>query len=299
MSKRESLGRYIHIIKMLRNKPLRFNDILNNLEVQGEVDACNYTITIRQFQRDINDIRELYNVDIKFDRSLMAYSINFDEGSEMDIRIFEAFDTFNALNVTDRISSHIHFENRRPQGTDNLYGILHAIKNGLEIGFTYTKFWDNKSSERRVQPYALKEFKNRWYVVSNDLKDNQIKVFGLDRLTDLEITKKRFEISNSFDVNEHFKYCFGIISPNTQKPEDVVLSFTSYQGKYIKSMPLHHTQLVLVDNEEELRIKLRVFITEDFIMEIISHGERVKVIEPKSLVKEIRSIHEAAVERYE
>jgi len=283
---------------MLRNRSLRFNDILNNLEVQGEIDGCNYAVSIRQFQRDINDIRELYNIDIVFDRSLMAYSIQFDDTSEMDMRLFEAFDTFNTLNVADRISAHIHFENRRPQGTDNLYGILHAIKNGFEIRFTYTKYWNDKVSERTAQPYALKEFKNRWYLVCADLKDSRIKSFGLDRLTDLEITKKRFDMPGSFDVSEHFKYCFGIISPNAQSPEEVVLSFTSYQGKYIKSLPLHHTQQVLIDNDEELRIRLNVFITEDFVMEIISHGERVKVIEPKSFANEIRSIHETAVDRY-
>ena len=299
MSKRESLGRYIHIIKMLRRQPLRFTDIENNLEVQGEVDGCIYSISQRQFQRDIKDIRELYNIDITFDRKHMMYRIEFDEASEMDTRIFEAFDTFNALNVTDRLSSHIHFENRRPQGTEHLYGILHAIRNGLEIEFTYTKYWDDKVSQRRLQPYALKEFRNRWYVVGADLKDNQIKSFGLDRLTDLEITKKRFTIPQDFNVQEHYRYCFGIISPNADKPQEVVLSFTEYQGKYIKSLPLHHTQQILVDCKEELRVKLKVFITEDFVMEIISHGERVRVLEPQSLANQIRSIHEEAVEGYE
>lgn len=298
MSKRESLGRYNHIIKMLRKQPLRYNDILNNLEVLGEVDGCNYAISLRQFQRDINDIRELYNIDIKFDRGLKSYFIEFDDTSEMDTRIFEAFDTFNALNVTDRISSHIHFENRRPQGTEHLYGILHAIRNGLEIEFTYTKYWDDNVSQRRLRPYALKEFKNRWYVVGVDLKDNRIKSFGLDRLTDLEITKKRFTVPQDFSVKEHYKYCYGIISPNAGTPKEVVLSFTGFQGKYIKSLPLHHTQQILIDNKKELRIKLKVFITEDFVMEVLSHGERVKVLEPKSLANQIRSIHEGAVEMY-
>jgi predicted DNA-binding transcriptional regulator YafY len=283
---------------MLRREPLRFTDILNNLEVQGEVDGCSYSVSQRQFQRDIKDIRELYNIDIKFDRGIKSYYIEFDDTSEMDTRIFEAFDTFNALNVTDRISSHIHFENRRPQGTEHLYGILHAIRNGLEIEFTYTKYWDDKVSQRRLKPYALKEFKNRWYVVGTDLKDNQIKSFGLDRLNNLEITKKRFTIPQDFSVQEHYRYCFGIISPNADAPQEVVLSFTEYQGKYIKSLPLHHTQQIMVDTEKELRIKLKVYITEDFIIEILSHGERVRVMEPKSLADEIRSIHEEVLEGY-
>jgi len=64
-------------------------------------------------------------------------------------------------------------------------------------------------------------------------------------------------------------------------------------------MPLHESQQILIDNEEELRIKLKVFITEDFLMEILSHGERVRVIEPKSLVEDIKNIYEEVLEGYE
>ncbi|MDD2550338.1 MAG: WYL domain-containing protein [Bacteroidales bacterium] len=298
MSKREFIARYGLIINKLRRGPVSFDELDFFLQNQSSVDGYNYSISQRTFQRDIKDIEHIHKIFIKYDHANKVYYIANEEDDKLGQRMLEAFDLFNAFNTPERISQHIHFESRRPQGTDNLHGILHGIKNGFEVAFTYTKYWDDKVSERTVQPYALKEFKNRWYLVCNDLKDNRIKTFGLDRLTDLEITRKGFEIPTSFDVGEHFKYCFGIISPNAQKPEEVVLSFTVFQGKYIKSLPLQHTQQVLIDNEEELRIKLKVFITEDFVMEIISHGERVKVLEPKSFANEIRSIHEAAAERY-
>jgi len=108
---------------------------------------------------------------------------------------------------------------------------------------------------RVVEPYALKEFKNRWYVLANDLKDNKVKSFALDRLTELEITNKKFQLPNNFNINEHFKFSFGIISPNGQEPQEVILSFDPFQGKYIKTLPLHESQVILKDNEQELRIK--------------------------------------------
>ena len=92
-----------------------------------------------------------------------------------------------------------------------------------------------------------------------------------------------------FDVNLHYKYCFGIISPNGKDPEEIELSFSPYQGKYIKTLPLHDTQKILTDNEEELRISLDLVITKDLIMEILSHGENVKVIKPKSLIRDIKN----------
>lgn len=289
MSKRESIARYNIIIKKLRKRPATFAEIEEYLALESEIQAYNFNISKRTFQRDRDDIRSLYNIDILFDFSKKVYYIDFDEQPEANERILEAFDTFNALNLTDRLSKHIHFEKRKPQGTEHLYGVLHAIKNQIQIKFVYQKFWEDELTERVVEPYALKEFKNRWYVLSKDVADDKIKSFALDRLRDLDILKKKFKLPDEFDVTEHYKYCFGIISPNGHQPEEVILSFDTFQGKYIKSLPLHDSQQILIDNEHELRIQLEVFITHDFFMELLSFGANLKVLKPQSLIDDLIS----------
>ena len=196
------------------------------------------------------------------------------------------------------MSKHIHFEKRKPQGTENLYGLLHAIKNQLQIKFTYQKYWDDKVVERTVEPYALKEFRSRWYVLANDLKDSKVKSFSLDRLTELEITKRAFQTPINFNVVEHYKYSFGIISPNEEKPQEITLSFNPIQGKYIKSLPLHNSQQILEDNNKELRIKLTLFITHDFFMELLSHGDNVKILKPDTLIEDLKLVCKNVLEKY-
>lgn len=298
MSKRESIARYNLIIKKLRKHPASFAEIADYLALESELQEYNFNVSKRTFQRDLEDIRSLYNIDIQFDFSRKVYFLDFDEQSDVNERILEAFDTFNALNLSDRLSNNIHFEKRRPQGTENLYGLLHAIKNQLQIKFTYQKFWEDELTKRNVEPYALKEFRNRWYVLANDLKDNQVKSFALDRLTNLDITKRKFQFPNDFNINEHYKYCFGIISPNGHKPQEVILSFDPFQGKYIKSLPLHESQQILIDNEDELRVKLTLFVTHDFFMELLSYGENLKVIEPESLIKDIKYSLQETLKQY-
>lgn len=298
MSKREAISRYNLIIKKLRKSPVSFNEIADYLSLESELQSYDFNVSKRTFQRDLEDIRSIYNIDIQYDFSRKVYFIDFEQQPEVNERILEAFDTFNALNITDRLSNHIHFEKRRPQGTENLYGLLHAIKNQVQINFTYQKYWEDELTKRIVEPYALKEFKNRWYVLANDLNDNQVKSFALDRLTDLEITKRKFQYPNDFNINDHYKYCFGIISPNDHKPQKVILSFDPFQGKYIKSLPLHESQQVLIDNEEELRIKLTLFVTHDFFMELLSYGANMKVIEPENLIKDIKNSLQSTLKQY-
>lgn len=298
MSKRESIARYNLIIKKLRKHPASFAQISEYLNFESELQEYNFNVSKRTFQRDLEDIRSLYNIDIQFDFSRKVYSLVLDQQSDVNERILEAFDTFNALNLSDRLSNNIHFEKRRPQGTENLYGLLHAIKNQLQINFSYQKFWEDELTKRNAEPFAMKEFRNRWYVLANDLKDNQIKSFALDRLSDLDITKKQFQFPHDFNVNQHYKYCFGIISPNGHKPEEIELSFNPFQGKYIKTLPLHESQQILIDNEVELRIKLTLFVTHDFFMELLSFGEYVKVIKPVSLINDLKSTFKNVLKQY-
>lgn len=298
MSKRETIARYNLIINKLRKHPATFTEIADYLAFESELQEYNFNVSKRTFQRDIEDIRSLYSIDIQYDFSRRVYHIDIDEQLEQNKRILEAFDTFNALNISDRLSNHIHFEKRRPQGTENLYGLLHAIKNETQISFSYQKFEADEVTHRIVEPYAIKEFKNRWYVLANDLKDQKVKSFALDRLSKLEITRRKFQLPHDFNVNEHFKYCFGIISPNKEKPREVILSFNHLQGKYIKTLPLHESQEILKDDETELLIKLKLFITHDFVMEILSLGENVKVIQPPSLITKIKKALESALKLY-
>jgi predicted DNA-binding transcriptional regulator YafY len=213
-------------------------------------------------------------------------------------RMMEAFDMFNSLNLAQDLTPFIHLEKRRPQGTENLYGLLHAIKNKFQIKYEYQKFWEEEITTRTVEPYALKEFKNRWYVMAKDSKDGNVKSFALDRLSNLEISNRKFEYPKKYNIEEPYRYCFGIINPDDEVPQDILLSFDPVQGKYIKSLPLHETQQIVIDNEEELQVKLKLCVTHDLVMELLSFGSNMKVLQPKSLIDEIKSVHQKAFKQY-
>jgi predicted DNA-binding transcriptional regulator YafY len=134
--------------------------------------------------------------------------------------------------------------------------------------------------------------------VARDTYDERIKFYGLDRLTNLEVQKTHYEEDTDFDINEHLRYCFGIIIPEDKTPSEIVLSFEPLQGKYIKSLPLHPSQKILIDNEEEVRISLQLYLTHDFIMEVLSYGKTIKVVAPQHFVENIKKIYSKALKKY-
>ncbi|MFZ1616182.1 MAG: WYL domain-containing protein [Flavobacteriales bacterium] len=305
MSKRGYISRYLLILKKLKVKPYStYEELQAYIEnqfdyLQMQDDTLNIGFSKRTLQRDIKEIRNVFGIDIEYSKSQKGYFISQNENENMNFqRMMEAFDMFNSLNLAQDLTPFIHLEKRRPQGTDNLYGLLHAIKNRLQIKFTYQKFWEEELSQRLVEPYALKEFKNRWYIMAKDSKDNNIKSFALDRLTNLEITNQTYQYPDNYSIEQSYRYCFGIISPNDEEPQDIILSFDPFQGKYIKTLPLHDTQQVLVDNDVEMKIKLKLCLTHDLVMELLSFGDNMKVIEPKSLADQIKQAHEKAYRQY-
>ncbi len=46
---------------------------------------------------------------------------------------------------------------------------------------------------------------------------------------------------------------------------------------------MHYTQEIVIDNDEEFKIKLKLHIKHEFLMELRSFGDNLKVIEPKRL----------------
>jgi predicted DNA-binding transcriptional regulator YafY len=298
MSKRDYIIRYLLVVKKLRKSgTATFDEINDYIRREFELMDAPRDISIRTFQRDLNEIRSIFNIDIKCNNSNQYYIVD-EENSGFNNRMMEAFDIINSLNTGQQLTRHMILEKRCPLGTEHLFGLLHAIRNLNIVRFTYQKFYEPDITLREVEPYALKEFKGRWYLLSKDNKDGHVKTFALDRIKELEITKKRYSYPKDLDPNGYFRNCFGVITSDDEDPAEIILSFKPLQGKYIKSFPLHESQTILSDNEEELRITLTLYVTHDFIMELLSYGENVKVIEPERLIAELKAVYSEALNQY-
>lgn len=98
--------------------------------------------------------------------------------------------------------------------------------------------------------------------------------------------EKNQQSGNSIMKVVLFVNSFGIISTLGQEPETIVLSFDYEQGKFVKSLPIHHSQKVLIDNDSEYRIELTLVPTYDFYQELLTHTGRMKIILPENVKKE-------------
>ncbi len=299
MAKQQFIKRYFLIISKLKSKRCSFADIQEFLKIQSQNDEENYAITLRTFQRDIKEIKSIFDIEIAYNRSENLYEIQHEFNESRNVRIMETLEIYYALSMKESISKHILFENRKPFGVENFQTLLFAIKNNFEIKFLEEQFWEDCEDKitQLVQPLALKEFKNRWYLIANNSK-NAVQRYCLDRISKVEVSNKKFEIDNSIDFECLYESSFGIILEENN-PKKIILSFSYEQGKYIKSLPLHHSQKEIINTIDEYRIELFLNVTYDFTMELLSFGEEVKVLEPKELQNDVKEKLKKTLKQYD
>ena len=284
MSKLIYFKRYLYIIDRLRSRPCSFSELQEYVmqKLEQEDIETNFEYAIRTFDRDKKDITTLFGIVIQYDRKGKTYSIGDTEIEDQSItRIIDAFSIHHALQEGNKLSPSVFLEKRKSLGAEHIYGIIHAIQNLNILQFSYQKHWEDFSTERKVKPIAIKESQQRWYLVALDKKDDIVKTFGLDRISNLIITESKFK-PLAFNVEKEFENAFGV---ETYEPaEKVVLQFSKQQGKYIKTFPLHESQRIIEEREDTILIEIYIHLTHDIVMELLKYGSYVKVIEPENLI---------------
>lgn len=296
MAKIEQMLRLKFIEDFLRSRENRgasYEEILEYLTdkyTQKDIPADQLKFTKRTFLRDKAAIAEVLHTDIIYRRATNTYAIDTDLEDDMQEQVFDNLLLVEAYRELKGKKNIMIFEQRKSRGLQWLHGLVHAITHHKIITLQYTKFWEGIPYKKTLQPFALKEFNNRWYLLAQERNDDSgfLKTFGLDRISMLNISTSSFK-PKDHDIEQHFKHSFGIISTLDQSPSQIILSFDAEQGQYIKTLPLHHSQEILVDDEDELRIKLTLVPTYDFEREILSHGKRVKIIEPEEFKNHLKA----------
>ena len=62
----------------------------------------------------------------------------------------------------------------------------------------------------------------------------------------------------------------------------VVLKASQNKAKYLRALPLHHTQSEVV-HEDYTLFSYRLYLTNDLVAEILSHGVEIEVVSPPEL----------------
>jgi predicted DNA-binding transcriptional regulator YafY len=202
------------------------------------------------------------------------------------------------LNTQD-LEAVVQFESApSTRGSEQLLPILKGIRNRKRLVIGHRKFVSNDAIEYIIDPYLLREYRNRWYVIAwNDLK-GQFRTYGLDRIESVQPTSETYSPQPSFNADEFFVHSFGI-SKISDHPRDVLIQCDRLQFEYLSSQPVHSSQELTQLDENRYQLKLHVLLTFELVQFLMGLGPAVEVVEPVELKSLIKSQLKTTLAYYE
>lgn len=290
------LNKYIWLVETIQKAERityeEINEKWRNNELSEGLD-----LPLRTFHKWRNAVEEMFGLIIDCERKggYHYYIANAEELKCGNIRnwLLNTVSVRNLLIDNQHLKDRILLENI-PSGQQYLADIIGAMKSGSTLTVTYQNYWHDEAHAFDIEPYCVKLFKQRWYVVGRTPYYDQVRIYSLDRILDLFVSNdKRFKMPKTFSSEEYFEQCYGIEIGKDIKPEKVKLKVSDHQSNYIRAVPLHHSQEETERNENFSIFELWLRPTSDFLREILWHCNDIEVLEPIEFRNEIaRKIEE-------
>lgn len=254
-------------------------------------------LPLKTFHNHRKAIEDMFDINIVCDKrgGYKYYIENADDMEKGGVRtwLLNTFAVNNLINESHHLKRRIVFE-QIPSGQNFLTPVIEAMRDGMSIEIKYKSFWRQDEYTTEVEPYFVKVFKQRWYLIARNKIKDAIRIYALDRIHALAQTGNAFVMPKDFSPEEYFYNSFGIISQDNCPPEIVELKVYGTQKEYFRTLPLHHSQEEVENADGYSIFRYYLSPTYDFIQEILSHGCEVEVLSPQHLRDEVRS-HAATI----
>ena len=255
----------------------------------------------RTFNNHREAVEELFDIRIRCNRSTSRYFISGAAGMEdSDASAAWLINTFTVNEMLslsrERLSGRVSVEDI-PSGQRYLTAIIGAMTENSELKIAYRKYTSDEVSEYTLQPYAVKESARRWYLVAWCHEREAVRVYGLDRIVNLEHTGRQFRMPQDFDVDAPFATNFGVYL-SSERPVEIVFKASVKEAGYLRDLPIHPSQKETGNDGERITFSIFVRPNESLLMELFRLGSRIEVVSPDPIREKLMSEASALSELY-
>ena len=253
------------------------------------------------FNRHKDAIEEMFGIIIDCDRrgGYKYFIANEEVLAESTVQnwMLSTISVNNVISESLSLQHRILLENI-PSEKGYLQQIIEAMKKNQRIAIQYKRYRSPSSNRFSIDPYCIKLFRQRWYVLGHFTNGN-FGTFSFDRIESIEILDEKFKIDKNFDAKEFFSECFGIVQGVDVPAERVVLRAHNDEYYYVRDLPLHYSQKEIARGDDYADFEYYLRPTSDFIAHLLSRSSQIQVIEPEWLADEVYEMHMDAIKLYE
>lgn len=267
------------------------------LEAMSGDMAENGSYTLRTLQRDIRTIEEVFGMEIENVKGEGYRIVGWDPVyTDRFKELLSEFEILSTVGSDSGTRDYIIPEQRKMTFSVDIQKVLRSIKRRRKVRFSYSlPRLGGKEAEYLAEPYFLKQSQNRWYLVA--MVEGILKCFELGRFVSFKVLDEEFSRDESVQAENLFRDCFGIWDDPKMSVEDIRLRFSPLDGRFIKTLPIHSSQKIVAETNEYVEVTLRLKITNDFVMALLSRSSSIEILAPQSLKDRMNAIWATALER--
>jgi len=174
--------------------------------------------------------------------------------------------------------------------------LTQALKERRVVTFQYRKLGANTPQQRTTQPYHVACVDSHWYLFAFDEDRQAIRTFALSRIGNLALTRRRFEKSPTFNLDDYLKGSFAVYKG--ERDLEVVVEFDAWATDLLRGRRWHSNQELTELPNGGSRLQLRLNSIKEIERFILSFGTHATVLEPKELVTSMGLVAKELASRY-
>lgn len=286
MDTKSLISNYVWLISYIRRRGrVPFKEI--NRAWQREERDGGLELSKRTFLRHINDIAEIFGIDIECEGcGEYNYFITNDDSKSDSTKswLLNSMSLHNFVCESQQLKKRILLENI-PSGQMFLTTLIEAIRDQRKVHIWHQGF-GKEESNFLIEPYCVKLYKQRWYVLAKS--ERGVRIYALDRINNAECTDYKYKLPDN-NPEEVFDNIIGISITNKKIEHIVVKAYKGaefgYRDCYLRSLPLHSSQKenIKKSTDEYAIFEYNLKPTYEFVQELLTMHNQVEVLEPVSL----------------
>lgn len=302
---KDNFKRYVWLIDLIQEREeISFKEIDQAWRENEALNPHGEKLALRTFNNHIKAIREIFDIEIYYrDRTWQINPQSWIDRSLLERSLLAKLSLNNAILEYDPLKDSIIYEDDVYPDNEVLRIITRAMNRSIKVYLTYQPF-GRAERTYEIEPYCLKMFNHRWYILGNDPSEKKLKVFALDeRLKNVTAQKfptfkDYFNKPKHFDGKEYFDSAVGVIV-NPGDVEPIRIKVFGVQADYWRSAPVHHSQ-----REVETKANYSIFelwLNPDSLeleQLLFSKIDQIEVLEPEILRNKMISNLEKMKRRY-
>ena len=170
-----------------------------------------------------------------------------------------------------------------------------AAREQRTLEIVYYTMSRRREGRRRVDPYRIWFFNGTFYLIGHCHQRCEVRIFALDRIRMLSVSKERFEVPEDFDLEAFLGPSLGVFQG---EPVRVRVRFAPEAAGYIREKVWHESQEITPEEDGSVVFEAEVAGLEEVRFWVLGWGSLAEVLEPEALREAVRAEARALVALY-